>query len=91
MIVPGRAAYEETYELIGRREQVPTSTLERVQRFEQAVRCYIAGNLGRAKAECEACLRDDPTDAAAKFYIDLCDVQAFVPEVWTGTVEIVGK
>ena len=91
VIVPGRAAYEDTYDLLGRREQVPMSTLERVERFEQAVRCYIAGNIGRARAEFEACLETDPADAASKFYVDLCEAQAFVPEGWTGTVEVVGK
>jgi class 3 adenylate cyclase len=93
VIVTGRAAYEEVYELVGRREQVGDARLARIERFEQAVRCYIAGNLSRAKEGFEGCLREDGSDSAARFYIDVCtkQMQGPLPDGWTGAVEMVGK
>jgi len=93
VIVIGRAAYEEVYELIGRREQVGTARLARIERFEEAVRSYIAGNLSRAKAGFEECLREDAGDTAARVYVDLCEkqMQTPLPDGWTGAVEMVGK
>lgn len=93
VVVVGRAAYEEVYELVGRREQASEAQLARIERFEQAVRCYIAGKLSRAKERFEECLREDDGDIAARFYVDLCDRQMreALPDGWNGAVEMVGK
>ena len=50
-------------------------------------------NLSRAKEGFEECLREDDGDTAARFYVDLCtkQMQAPLPDGWTGAVEMVGK
>ncbi len=93
VIVTGRTAHEDVYELVGRIGQVAAGHLERIARFEQAVRCYIAGSLAGAKAGFEECVQADNDDAAARFYADLCErqMQVPLPAGWTGAVEMVGK
>jgi class 3 adenylate cyclase len=93
VIVAGRTAWEDTYELLGRRDGMAVATLDQVARFEQAVRCFIAGNVQGARADFQECLRQDAGNEAAKFYIEACEkqLQTARRDEWTGAVEILGK
>jgi class 3 adenylate cyclase/CHASE2 domain-containing sensor protein len=91
--VVGRAAFEETYELVGRGGEVDGSTAEYIERFEQAVRWFIAGDLAQAKDGFEECLRQRPDDKAAGFYLEQCEqhLKTGLPEAWNGAVALVEK
>ncbi len=91
--VVGRAAFEETYELVGRSGAVDGSTAEYIERFEQAVRCFIAGDLARAREGFEECLRRRADERAAGYYLELCEehLKTGLPEAWNGAVALLEK
>lgn len=93
VLVVGRAMYEDTYELVGRTGLLDAQTCESIDCFEQAVRCFIAGNLEKAKTGFEQCCSCRPTDTAAWYYLGLCEayMKRELPANWAGTIELVGK
>lgn len=93
VLVVGRAMYEETYELVGRAGHVDAQICENVERFEQAVRCFIAGNLSRARQGFEECCHYRSDDTAARYYLGLCEayLKSELPATWNGTIGLTGK
>ncbi len=93
VLVVGRTTYEDTYELIGQAGNLNPATAEAVECFEQAVRCFIAGNVSRAKEGFAGCLQRRPEDTAARVYLSLCEsyTQTGLPKDWAGSVELAGK
>jgi len=91
--VAGRAAYVETYELLGLRDAMPDGVLAEAERFAQAVEDFIAGRFAEAKQRFETYLHAHPSDVVAKIYLDRCKEHLArpVPENWRGTIEILGK
>jgi len=91
--VAGRAAYCETYELLGLRDELPATTLQYAEQFEEAVHLYIRSEVSAALRAFHECLAENPRDPVAQFYAEMCRQLASrgVPQRWLGTLEIAAK
>lgn len=91
--VKGKQQGVPIYELLGRRDQVPTDILEYADRFAAAVTAFTARDWDTALAGFEACCAARPDDRAAHEYCTATRAlrAAPPPADWSGALELTEK